>query len=87
MRKNLSRRRDREGHHIKKSLLELYSMLGLFLVIHIHGEDGGHGINRSYKDSNLTDSNCEQQPPGGLTVGLPLTEDLRQAEPDEHREI
>lgn len=62
-------------------------MLNLFLVIHIHGEDGGHGINRSYKDSNLTDSNGEQQPPGGLTVGLPLTEDLRQSEPDEDREI
>lgn len=57
-------------------------MLHLFLLIHIHGEDGSHGIHRSNEDSNLTDSNCEQQPPGGLTVGLPLTEDLRQPEPD-----
>lgn len=77
MRKNLSNHRDREGHHMKKSLLEFCSMLKSF---HIHGEDGGHGVNRSYKDSNLTDPNCEQQPPGGLPVGLPLAEDLRQPE-------
>lgn len=57
-------------------------MLHLFLITHIHGEDGSHGINRSNEDSNLTDSNGEQQPPGGLTVGLPLTEDLRQPEAD-----
>lgn len=80
MRKNLSNHRDREGHHRKKRLLEFYAILYLSLVNHIHGEDGGHGIDRSNKDSNLTDSNCEQQPPGGLTVGLPLTKDLRQPE-------
>ena len=27
---------------------------------HVHGEDGGHGIQRSNEDSYLTDPDCQQ---------------------------
>lgn len=54
----------------------------LLWTIHIHGEDGSHGIHRSDEDADLTDPHGEQQPPGGLPVGLPLTEDLGQPEAD-----
>lgn len=51
--------------------------------VHLHGEDGSHGVDGSHEDADLADQDGEQQPPGGLAVGLALTEDLRQAEADE----
>lgn len=50
------------------------------MLSHIHGEDGGHSIDRSDEDSYLTDPYCQQQRPGGLTIRLPVTEDLRQSQ-------
>lgn len=47
----------------------------------IHGEDGGHSIQRGNKNSYFTDPNSQQQSPGGLTVCLPMTEDLRTTDP------
>lgn len=46
----------------------------------VHGEDGGHGIEGGDEDSYLTDPYCQQQSPGGLTIGLPMTKDLRKTE-------
>lgn len=50
------------------------------MLDHVHGEDGGHGIQRSDEDSYLTDPNCQQQSPGGLAISLPMTKDLRKTE-------
>lgn len=47
---------------------------------HGHGEDGGHCIEGSDEDSNLADGHRQQQSPGGLTVRLAMTEDLKQPE-------
>lgn len=49
-----------------------------FVLKDIHGEDGGHIIDRSNEYPYLTDPYCQQQSPGGLTIRLPTTEDLRQ---------
>lgn len=67
----------------RRSWLEFPSRLPVLLRTHAHGQDGSHGIDGSDEDADLTDHNCEQQPPGGLTVGLPLTEDLRQPDAEE----
>lgn len=48
---------------------------------HIHGEDGGYMIQRGNKDSYLADPDSQQQSPGGLTVSLPMTKDLRKRDP------
>ncbi len=53
---------------------------------HVHGEDGGHSIQRSDEDSDLTYPDCQQQTPGGLTVSLPMTKDLRDTEITRERE-
>lgn len=47
---------------------------------HRHGEDGGHCIEGSDEDSNLADGHRQQQSPGGLTVRLAMTKDLKQPE-------
>lgn len=66
-------RQDREGHGCGRSL-----EVPVLLSIHIHGEYGSHSVHRSDEDADLADRHREQQPPGGLTVGLPLAKDLRQ---------
>lgn len=48
-----------------------------FVSKDIHGEDGGHIIDRSNEYPYLTDPYCQQQSPGGLTIRLPTAEDLR----------
>lgn len=47
---------------------------------HRHGEDRGHCIDGGDEDSNLADGHRQQQSPGGLTVRLAMTEDLKQPE-------
>lgn len=80
MRKNLSNGRHREGQGWGGR--PGGERQALLWTIHVHGEDGSHGIHRSDEDADLTDPHGEQQPPGGLTVGLALTEDLGQPEAD-----
>lgn len=38
-------------------------------------------IQRGNKDSYLADPDSQQQSPGGLTVSLPMTKDLRKRDP------
>lgn len=72
MRKNLRNGRDRDGHGWGRS-----PEVPVLLRTHVHGEDGSHSVHRGDEDADLTDPHCEQQPPGGLAVGLPLAKDLR----------
>lgn len=53
------------------------------LLKHIHGEDWGHIIQRGNKDSDLTDTSCQQQTPRRLTVSLPMTKHLRKTHAEE----
>lgn len=48
--------------------------------MHAHGEDGGHSIQRSDEDPDLTDPNCQQETPGRLTISLPTAKDLRRTD-------
>lgn len=41
-----------------------------------HGQDGSHGVQRGDEDAALADAGRQQQGPGGLSVGLPVAEDL-----------
>lgn len=58
----------------------LQFFLYIFNLSHIHGEDGGHSVDRSNEDSYLTDPYRQQQRPGGLTISLSMTKDLRQSD-------
>ena len=43
----------------------------------LHGEDGGNSVQRCDDDADLTDTSCEKQGPGRLSVGLAMPKHLQ----------
>lgn len=80
MRKNLKKHTGEPDGKKQIDSSKGYLFVCVFLLRgwkHGHGEDGGHCVQGGDEDSNLADGRRQQQSPGGLTVGLAMSKDLK----------